>query len=306
MITPSDLLHASILVADDKVANVLLLEQMLRAAGYQNVTSTLRSEDVCELHLEHSYDLILLDLEMPGMDGFQVMENLREIEVDGYLPVLVITVEPGHKLRALRAGARDFVSKPFDLAEVLVRVQNLLEVRLLHRETRRLYERVIAEQRVSERLLAEGLPQSVIDRLRERPLRAAEAGDGAIEVVAEGCAELTVLFADIVEFTRFCEGVSAAVLGGVLNEVSARLDNGRELSVVDGATLIGDAYLAALGLADAQTERAIRASKRALELVRAIDRYNDQSHHKLRVRIGLDTVRTVAGVVHKRRLDFDL
>ena len=240
MITPSDLLHASILVADDKVANVLLLEQMLRAAGYQNVTSTLRSEDVCELHLEHSYDLILLDLEMPGMDGFQVMENLREIEVDGYLPVLVITVEPGHKLRALRAGARDFVSKPFDLAEVLVRVQNLLEVRLLHRETRRLYERVIAEQRVSERLLAEGLPQSVIDRLRERPLRAAEAGDGAIEVVAEGCAELTVLFADIVEFTRFCEGVSAAVLGGVLNEVSARLDNGRELTVVDGATLIGD------------------------------------------------------------------
>jgi len=76
--------------------------------------------------------LILLDLQMPGMDGFQVMEALKEIEADGYLPVLVITAQPGHKLRALEAGAKDFVSKPFDLAELRARVRNILEVRLLH------------------------------------------------------------------------------------------------------------------------------------------------------------------------------
>jgi len=74
---------------------------------------------------------------MPGMDGFQVMECLKEIETGGYLPVLVITAHPDHKLRALQAGAKDFISKPFDLAEVLMRVHNMLEVRLLHLETKK-------------------------------------------------------------------------------------------------------------------------------------------------------------------------
>ena len=74
----------------------------------------------------------MLDLQMPGMDGFEVMESLKEIEIDGYLPVLVLTAQPDHKLRALKAGAKDFITKPFDLAEVLIRVYNMLEVRLLH------------------------------------------------------------------------------------------------------------------------------------------------------------------------------
>ena len=107
---------------------------MLRSAGYVSITSTMDPGEVCELHLKNRYDLILLDLQMPGMDGFQVMEGLKEIEPDGYLPVLVITAQPGHKLRALQAGAKDFISKPFELAEVLARVHNMLEVRLLHKE----------------------------------------------------------------------------------------------------------------------------------------------------------------------------
>jgi len=92
--------------------------------------------EVCRLHRENRYALILLDLHMPGMDGFQVMEGLKEIEEDGYLPVLVITAQPDHKLRALQAGAKDFVSKPFDLAELRARVRNILEVRLLHLEAK--------------------------------------------------------------------------------------------------------------------------------------------------------------------------
>ena len=128
---------------------------------------------------KNRYDLILLDLQMPGMDGFQVMEGLKEIEPDGYLPVLVITAQPGHKLRALQAGAKDFVSKPFDLAEVLARVHNMLEVRLLHLETKRLYERVVAEQKVSERLLLNVLPASIAERLKGRPEVAAEQLAGA-------------------------------------------------------------------------------------------------------------------------------
>jgi serine phosphatase RsbU (regulator of sigma subunit) len=144
MVSSADILNARILVVDDKEANVRLIEGMLRIAGYTSVESTTDPTAVCELHRKNRYALILLDLLMPGMDGFQVMEGLKEIETDGYLPVLVITAQPDHKLRALQAGAKDFVSKPFDMAELRARVHNILEVRLLHLESRN-HSRVLEE-----------------------------------------------------------------------------------------------------------------------------------------------------------------
>jgi serine phosphatase RsbU (regulator of sigma subunit) len=144
MVSQANILNAKILVVDDQPANVLLLEGMLRVAGYTCVQSTTNPSEVLELYRQNRYGLILLDLQMPGLDGFQVMEGLKEIEGDGYLPVLVITAQPGHKLRALEAGAKDFVSKPFDMAELRARVHNILEVRLLHLETKN-YSRVLEE-----------------------------------------------------------------------------------------------------------------------------------------------------------------
>jgi serine phosphatase RsbU (regulator of sigma subunit) len=135
-VSPDDILNARILVVDDQEPNVRLLEGMLAVAGYVSVDSTMDPKAVCELHRKNRYSLILLDLQMPAMDGFQVMEGLKEIEEGGYLPVLVITAQPNHKLRALEAGAKDFVSKPFDLAELRARVHNILEVRLLHLEAK--------------------------------------------------------------------------------------------------------------------------------------------------------------------------
>src|SRR5271154_5229059 len=128
----SDILNASILIVDDQEVNVSLLEQMLEGAGYTNVESTTNPREVCALHRKNQYDLIMLDLQMPGMDGFQVIEGLKTNDADAYLPVLVITAQPGHKLRALQAGAKDFVAKPFDMVEVKTRIHNMLEVRLLY------------------------------------------------------------------------------------------------------------------------------------------------------------------------------
>lgn len=149
MLEPSEILNASVLIVDDLEANVMLLDQVLRNAGYTNISSTQNPRAVVGLHREHRYDLILLDLQMPDMDGFQVIEALKEIETGGYLPVLVITAQPGHKLRALKAGAKDFVSKPFDLVEVQTRIHNMLEVRLLYRKLDN-YNKVL-EQTVLER-----------------------------------------------------------------------------------------------------------------------------------------------------------
>jgi putative two-component system response regulator len=149
MINSNDILHGKILIVDDLEVNVRLLDQMLRGAGYLNITCTCNPRAVCDLHRKNRYDLILLDLQMPGMDGFQVMEGLKEIEPEDYLSVIVITAQPEHKIHALKAGAKDFVSKPFELAEVLVRVRNMLEVRLLHKELHNYND--VLEQRVQER-----------------------------------------------------------------------------------------------------------------------------------------------------------
>ncbi len=132
MLEATEIRNARILIVDDQEANVMLLEQMLHNGGYTNVTTTQDPTTVLALHQEHRYDLILLDLQMPVMDGFEVLDALKVVEPGGYMPVLVITAQPGHKLQALKAGAKDFVSKPFDLVEVQTRIHNMLEVRLLY------------------------------------------------------------------------------------------------------------------------------------------------------------------------------
>jgi serine phosphatase RsbU (regulator of sigma subunit) len=156
MISSSDVLNSKVLIVDDQEVNVRVLERMLRGAGHTSITSTMNPREVCELHRQNRYDLILLDLQMPGMDGFQVMEGLKEIETEGYLPVLVVTAEPAHKLRALQAGAKDFISKPLDLAEVRARAYNMLEVRLLHMELKnhsKLLEQTVRELEASREVI---------------------------------------------------------------------------------------------------------------------------------------------------------
>jgi adenylate cyclase len=303
MTSPSDILRGKILIVDNQEANVLLLTRTLQGAGYVSVTSTMEPGEVCALHLKNRYDLILLDLQMPGMDGFQVMENLKETETGGYLPVLVITAQPDHKLRALKAGAKDFVAKPFDRAEVLIRVYNMLEVRLLHRETKQLYEQVLAEQRVSERLLLNVLPHSIAERLKGRPEATA---DSFSEVIVDSFNDVTVVFADIVNFTNFAEGVSAEVLVDVLNDIFTRFDGIADDRGLEKIKTIGDAYMVAAGLPIPAADHAIRAAHMALDMIEAMDRFNAGSRHQLQVRIGIDTGAVVAGVIGKRKFLYDL
>jgi PAS domain S-box-containing protein len=133
MFDTSEIFNACILIVDDQEAEVLPLEQMLRGAGYKNITTTANPLAVYALHSAHHYDLILLDLQIK-MDAYQVLEGLKEIEAGGYVSVLVMTAQPNQKLRALQAGAKDFIGKPFDLLEVQTRIYNMLEVRLLYKK----------------------------------------------------------------------------------------------------------------------------------------------------------------------------
>jgi len=149
ILSAPEILGASILIVDDQEANVRLLQRLLGDAGYTNVVSTMSPQEAVPLHRKNHHDLILLDLQMPGMDGFEVMECLKADAGDAYLPVIVLTAQPGHKLRALQAGAKDFISKPFDLLEVKTRIHNMLEVRLLYNKLADY--NVVLEQAVRER-----------------------------------------------------------------------------------------------------------------------------------------------------------
>lgn len=127
-------LSCHILIVDDLGFNIALLAHILTTAGYTCVSSTTRPAEVSALHRKNAYDLILLDIEMPDMDGFQVMQRLKETAPENFPPILVVTAEPQHKLHALECGAKDFLSKPFELVDVSTRVHNMLEARLLQKE----------------------------------------------------------------------------------------------------------------------------------------------------------------------------
>lgn len=144
MISQQEILNGKIFIIDDKPVNTELLERMLEQAGFNHFRSTNDSRQAVPVYLEFQPDLVLLDLKMPHLDGFQVMEKLRALEEDSYAPILVLTAQPDIKsrMRALKSGAKDFLGKPFDQAEALARINNMLEVRLLNKTL---------EQKVRER-----------------------------------------------------------------------------------------------------------------------------------------------------------
>lgn len=233
MVNADDILNASILIVDDQASNVRLLEQMLRDVGYRCITSTMDPHEVCALHRDNHYDLILLDLLMPTMDGFQVMDGLKEINADSYLPVLVITAQPGHKLRALAAGAKDFVSKPFDLVEVRTRIRNMLEVRLLYKqvehyshemETLALYDALTGLP--NRRLLMDRLSLSIAHAHRNK-------------------STMAVLYLDLDRFKQVNDSLGHDAGDTLLNMVAARLTaTVRQEDTV--ARLGGDEFVIAL------------------------------------------------------------
>ncbi len=136
MVEEQDILKSKILIVDDEPANGTMLEMVLKRKGFTQVETTTSSRQSIAIYENIQPDLVLLDLRMPEMDGFEVLAAIREIEKDYYPPVIILTAEsdPNTRVKALQAGAKDFLSKPLDLSEVVCRCRNLLEMQLLHNQ----------------------------------------------------------------------------------------------------------------------------------------------------------------------------
>lgn len=207
MIAAALLHRARILLVDDQELSNHVLTQLLTTAGYTAVSSTCDALNVAELHRRNAYDLIVLDLQMPGMDGFQVLEALYQIEADQYLPVLVLSAQHDSKLAALEAGAKDFLAKPYDPGELLSRIRNLLEVRLLYNDTR-----------------AYGLRMASYDSLTGLPNRQLFSQSLATQLAAAQPHPSALLLIDLDGFTTLNDTQGYPAGDGVLSLLAQRLN----------------------------------------------------------------------------------
>ncbi len=229
-ISEQEILDAYILIVDDQQANVILLEELLREAGYTAIASTNDPTKVWAMHHKNHYDLILLDLQMPVMDGFQVMAALKKANKVDYLPALVISVNPDHMLRALAAGAKDFIAKPFDLAEVKRRIHNMLEVRILYKKLEE-SNKVLESMALHDELT--GLPNRrlLLDRL-----------ELAIAHARRKKRTMAVMYLDLDGFKQINDTLGHDIGDALLSMVAARLTAAvREEDTV--ARLAGDEFV---------------------------------------------------------------
>jgi adenylate cyclase len=214
----------------------------------------------------------------------------------------VVTAQPDHKLRALKAGAKDFISKPFDVAEVLTRVHNMLEVRLLHVEVHRqndelkkLFDQVVAERKVSERLALQVPPDSIAARLQARP-----------DVTADSFADVTVVIADIVGFSDLTPAVGAERLTHLLEEIFTGFDALVKERGLKKIKTLGNSYMAVAGVPVMTRDHAVRAVHLSLDMLDALAHVNVGGGHALQVRIGIASGPVVAGVIGKRMYVYDV
>lgn len=255
MVTSSDILKAPVLIVDDQEDNVEMLEFMLRDAGYTSIDSTRNPKEVCDLHRRNRYSLILLDLLMPEVDGFQVMEGLVkiELEAESYPPVLAITAHPDHKLRALNSGARDFISKPFDVDEVLTRVRNMLEVRLLH-EAERNNSKMLESLALHDPLTGLANRRLVVDRIITALAQVRRS---------KGC--MAVMYLDLDGFKQINDTLGHGAGDALLKTIATRLRKTvREEDTV--ARLGGDEFVIALP----HIRSAEDAAKMAVKVIDAV------------------------------------
>ncbi|MBI3876648.1 MAG: response regulator [Verrucomicrobia bacterium] len=295
---------ASILVVDDSRTLRKLLVRSLNEQGYHNITEAVDGQNALELARQREFDLVLLDIEMPVMDGFGVLKNLMDDPVLRDLPVIVISGQEQEEsaVRCIEMGAEDYLPKPYNPVLLRARVTSSLEKKRL-RDLDRLRlaelqlekEMLQIEKEKSERLLLNILPRPIADRLK-----------GGEKTIADNYHSVTVLFADLVGFTHFSSRTDASELVNMLNQIFTAFDRLVEKHSLEKIKTIGDSYMVVGGLPVPLPNHAEAVAQMALEMLDAITTLNYESGTDRAIRIGMNTGPVVAGVIGRKKFSYDL
>lgn len=296
--------QAAILLVEDNAALRNVIGQILGTLGYANVTEAVDGQVALDLLAQREFDLILLDIEMPRVNGFEVLAALKRDPARRHLPVIVVSGldRLDAVVKCIELGAEDFLPKPANSVLLGARVGASLErkrlrdlerLRLL--ELQREKQLLQAEQEKSERLLLNILPQPIAERLK--------AGE---QTIAERHADVTVLFADLVEFSELSNHTDPQELVAILNDLFSRFDRLADRHRLEKIKTIGDCYLVVGGLPEPRASHAADVAIMALDMLAALADLNRERGLKLAMRIGLNSGPVVAGVIGSRKFTYDL
>jgi adenylate cyclase len=296
--------QAAIMLVEDNAQLRNVIVQILGTLGYANVTEAADGQVALDLLAQRDFDLIVLDIEMPRVDGFQVLAALKRDPARRHLPVIVASGldRLDAVVRCIELGAEDFLPKPVNSVLLGARVGASLErKRLRDLERLRLLEMqqekqlLQAEQEKSERLLLNILPAAIAERLKR--------GE---HTIAERHAEVTVLFADLVEFSALSTHTDPQELVALLNDLFSRFDRLAGQHRLEKIKTIGDCYLVVGGLPEPSASHATDVAAMALAMLTALDDLNRERGLSLALRIGLNSGPVVAGVIGSRKFTYDL
>jgi adenylate cyclase len=286
----------SILVVDDNTSNRDVLARRLTREGHKIVTAA-NGATALDLALQQDFDIVLLDLIMPGMSGFEVLRRLKATERTSHIPVIVISAldELDSVVRCIEAGAEDYLTKPFNSVLLRARVGASLEKKWLRDREKKFIADLEQEKRRSEALLLNILPQKIVDRIR----------DGE-KVIADRILEATILFCDLVGFTTLSQELPADRLIDFLSKIFSAFDRLAAEEGVEKIKTIGDAYMVVAGIPEAQSDHAVRIATLGLRMIHAVEVIAKATDLKLRARIGIHTGPVVAGVIGTHKFAYDV
>ena len=285
-----------ILVVDDNASNRDLLTRRLQRQGH----TVLEAEDgarALALVEKEALDLVLLDLMMPGISGYDVLALLKSDPRSREIPVIMISAlsELDSIVRCIEAGADDYLAKPFDPILLRARVGSSLEKKHMRDREREILEALRIEKERSEQLLLNILPKAIVTRLNRGET-----------VIADQLSDVTILFADLIDFTTLSSRLSAKDLVRLLNGLFSEFDRLALDLGVEKIKTVGDAYMLAGGLPEPRTDHAHAVADMALAMIEAVKRANCDLPTPLQMRIGIHSGDVVAGVIGTHKFVYDI
>jgi adenylate cyclase len=285
-----------LLVVDDEPLNREMLMRRLKRMGF---TASGAENGVLALELlgKETFDLVLLDIMMPVLDGFKTLERMKADEKLRHVPVIMLTAldEVSSTVRCIEAGAEDYVPKPFNPVILRARLTASLEKKHLRDQERAYLAEIQAERAKSERLLLNVLPQAIGDRLK--------AGENTI---VDAVPEATVMFADIVNFTGIAAQLTPAQTVAWLNEIFSDFDFLVERYGVEKIKTVGDSYMVVGGVPLPVADHAVRCADMAMAMIASMRKFNERNGLTWQIRIGMHTGPLVAGIIGSKKFAYDL